>query len=295
MGFVDLVRSPKGKMVTGTMYCVGASVVIIGALFKIQHWPGAGPMLCLGMFVEAVLFFLGVFDKPHKEFDWSIVYPELDEQGDFEASEKTREANKEALHQTLGLATNVKAVAGKNGASVPEIDADSSKMVEEQVKKLAEGVKTLNTTASQIGSIANAAAESQEYVGNLTKASKAAGAFAASQASLTSSSDELVASYKNIASSISAASNGSSNFAQQIDGMNKNISTISSAFEQQVKSVNEQSQAMSTLASSVNKIQAALDGSAKSAEDYKAQIAMLSTQLQQLNKVYGGMLTAMKG
>lgn len=273
MGFIDFVRSEKGKQIVGVAYSVGASVVIVGALFKIQHWPGAGPMLCVGMLVEAVLFGIGAFDKPHKEFDWSIVYPELDGGEAGEAS---------ALVDTK---------AGKNEIAVPEIDAKS--MVEEQVKKLAESVTTLNTTASQIGSIASAANESQAYVSNLNKATQAASAFAASQASLTTASDALVSSYQTIAQSIGSASNGSQNFAAQMDGITKNISTINSVFELQVKSVNEQNEAMKSLSGAVNKIQQSLDNSAKSAEDYQAQIQTLASQLKDLNKVYGGMLNAM--
>ncbi|MBO4333126.1 MAG: gliding motility protein GldL [Bacteroidaceae bacterium] len=270
MGIIDFFQSEKGKKITGCMYSLGASVVIVGALFKIQHWPGAGPMLCVGMFTEAILFGIGVFDKPHKEFDWSIVYPEL-EGG--EASEDTKD-NK------------------KNGViAVPEVDPKT--LVEEQVKKLAESVSTLNTTATQIGSIASAANESQEYVNNLNKATQAASAFAASQASLTSASDNLVASYQNIASSISSASNGSQNFAQQMDGITKNISTINSVFELQVRTVNEQNEAMKSLAGAVNKIQSSLENSAQSAADYQQQISNLANNLKQLNNVYGGMLNAM--
>ncbi|MBQ4034253.1 MAG: gliding motility protein GldL [Paludibacteraceae bacterium] len=270
MGIIDFFQSEKGKKITGCMYSLGASVVIVGALFKIQHWPGAGPMLCVGMFTEAILFGIGVFDKPHKEFDWSIVYPELEG----------------------GEAEGGKAENTKNGViAVPEVDPKT--LVEEQVKKLAESVSTLNTTATQIGSIASAASESQEYVNNLNKATQAASAFAASQASLTSASDNLVASYQNIASSIGAASNGSQNFAQQMDGITKNISTINSVFELQVRTVNEQNEAMKSLAGAVNKIQSSLENSAQSAADYQQQIASLANNLKQLNNVYGGMLNAM--
>ncbi|MCQ2192470.1 MAG: gliding motility protein GldL [Paludibacteraceae bacterium] len=274
MGFIDFVRSEKGKQITGVAYSVGASVVIVGALFKIQHWPGAGPMLCVGMLVEAVLFGIGAFDKPHKEFDWSLVYPE------FNGGESEEAAQKAGLVD-----------AKKNEIAVPEVDAKT--LVEEQVKKLAESVTTLNTTATQIGSIASAANESQAYVNNLNKATQAASAFAASQASLTTASDALVSSYQTIAQSIGSASNGSQNFAAQMDGITKNISTINSVFELQVKSVNEQNEAMKSLAGAVTKIQQSLDSSAQSAEDYKQQVATLAGQLKQLNGVYGGMLNAM--
>ena len=61
------------NMVTG----FGAAIVIVGAMFKIQHWPGATIALIGGLSVEAVLFILGAFEAPHMEIDWSLVYPEL--------------------------------------------------------------------------------------------------------------------------------------------------------------------------------------------------------------------------
>ena len=59
------------------LYGWGAAIVIIGALFKIQHWEGASLMLILGLGTEAFIFFMSAFEKPHEEPDWSLVYPQL--------------------------------------------------------------------------------------------------------------------------------------------------------------------------------------------------------------------------
>ena len=78
MSFIDnLVRSKGYKTFMGYLYGWGAAVVIIGALFKIMHWPGANIMLIAGMGTETVIFFLSAFEPPHKEWEWSLVYPEL--------------------------------------------------------------------------------------------------------------------------------------------------------------------------------------------------------------------------
>ena len=58
-------------------YGMGAAVVIIGALFKIQHYPGAGILLVIGLVTEALIFGLSAFDPVENELDWSLVYPEL--------------------------------------------------------------------------------------------------------------------------------------------------------------------------------------------------------------------------
>ena len=59
------------------VYGLGAAIVIVGALFKIQHWPYGSLILTIGMIVEALVFTLSAFEKQGGELDWSLVYPEL--------------------------------------------------------------------------------------------------------------------------------------------------------------------------------------------------------------------------
>lgn len=68
------ILSPK---VMNFTYGMGAAVVIVGALFKLMHWPFASAMLIIGLSTEALIFGLSAFDKPEKDLDWSLVYPEL--------------------------------------------------------------------------------------------------------------------------------------------------------------------------------------------------------------------------
>ncbi|MEJ6792307.1 MAG: gliding motility protein GldL [Lacinutrix sp.] len=68
----------KGKItVTNMIYGLGAAIVIVGALFKIQHWPYGSEILTLGMIVEALVFTYSAFEKQQSDLDWSLVYPEL--------------------------------------------------------------------------------------------------------------------------------------------------------------------------------------------------------------------------
>ncbi len=276
MGFAELQASPGYQKFTGLAYGLGASVVIIGALFKIMHWPGASVVLTAGMLVEAFLFALSAFDKPHKEYHWEVVYPEL-AADDHEAAPagKKKEAKKAEEDKTL-----------------PQIQ-EVRQLVDTQMKNLVSGVQKLNETAGQLNNLSSAAAISDAYTKNLESASAAASAFANSQKNLKASSDSLVSSYESIAANIGNASKGSQNFASQIDGINKNISTINSVFELQVKSVNEQNEAMKSLSTAVKTIESSLNGSAAGVEEYKKQVALLSSQLTSLNKVYGNMLNAM--
>lgn len=108
MGIAEITQGKKWKNFMAKLYGIGAAVVIVGALFKIQHWPGAGPMLVVGLGVEAVIFFFSAFEPPHEEVDWSLVYPELAGMHDDDDSE--------------GHGHGSKRVTGGNGTITQELD-----------------------------------------------------------------------------------------------------------------------------------------------------------------------------
>jgi hypothetical protein len=75
MGITELVQSSGWKSFTAKLYGFGASIVMVGALFKIMHWTGAGVALTAGLLTEAVIFFFSAFEPLHEELDWTLVYP----------------------------------------------------------------------------------------------------------------------------------------------------------------------------------------------------------------------------
>ena len=70
-------ESKKWKTSMNFVYGFGAAIVIVGALFKILHWPGANAMLTIGLLTEAGIFVISAFEPVHMDPDWSLVYPEL--------------------------------------------------------------------------------------------------------------------------------------------------------------------------------------------------------------------------
>ena len=150
------------KKVMNFAYGMGAAVVIVGALFKIQHWPGASFMLITGLLVEAFIFALSAFDPVDKELDWSLVYPELaggegtardakrptakEEQGML--SQKLDSMLKEAkidgqLMESLG--NSIRNFEGAAKAISPTVDSvASTKKYAEEMTKAASQLETLN-------------------------------------------------------------------------------------------------------------------------------------------------------
>ena len=131
--FMHWYESYDGKNKVNIIYSVGASVVIIGALFKILHWPGASTVLMIGMFTEAFLFLIGTLEHPHPEFHWDNVFPQLLEYGT--KPELLEEKSKLPRPTLLGAgvagspvtATGFAAAGGEAAAAAPSAKAPGLK------------------------------------------------------------------------------------------------------------------------------------------------------------------------
>ena len=79
MAVFEFTHSRRWKSSMNFLYSIGASVVLLGALFKLQHWPYANIILPIGMLTEVVIFFFSAFEPSVEIPDWSKVYPQLKE------------------------------------------------------------------------------------------------------------------------------------------------------------------------------------------------------------------------
>ena len=266
----NFLTSHKGKRITGMAYGLGASVVIIGALFKIMHFPGAGPMLMAGMGCEAILFALSAFEPAHKEFDWSLIYPE------FADAEAAASQPREKIQQPKG---NL-------------ILAGVGSLANDDVEKLKEGIKKLGETASQIVDISGVSSAASVYVKNMNNASDAISAFASTQVGLKNSSDSLFQSYKTVAESMTSAATDAKGYMQEMQGVTKSLSSINAGYELQLKNIGSQAEMMETVTSDLSKIKSTMSSAAEESEAFKAQATKLTQQVSSLNNVYGNMLNA---
>jgi len=142
------------KKVMNFAYGMGAAVVIVGALFKIQHWTGASAMLIIGLLTEALIFGLSAFDAPDVELDWSLVYPEL---AGGQAKEKTKKA--EDPKDAQGL------LSQKLDAMLKEAKVDSALM-----ESLGNSIKNFEGAAKAISPTVDSVASTKKYAEEMTKA-----------------------------------------------------------------------------------------------------------------------------
>jgi gliding motility-associated protein GldL len=80
-----MAQSKTKKKLFNIAYNVGASIVILGALFKLNHinygWFNGSNVLAVGLIAEALIFFFSAFESVEDDFDWTKVYPELSQEG----------------------------------------------------------------------------------------------------------------------------------------------------------------------------------------------------------------------
>jgi gliding motility-associated protein GldL len=274
MGLIEFLQTDKGKLFTGRCYGFGASVVIIGALFKIQHWPLAGWFLSIGMGTEAFLFALSGMEKPHKDYEWEKVFPHFSEDG----------------HKPFEL-------QGQPAASAA---VSSSVLDEAEVTKLKSSIKNLSDTAMQLSSISSATGITDTYVKNIQAASDAAGVYAESQTKLAASSDAILVSYKNAENEMGTVAEQTRQFSANVGTINKNLAAINTLYELQMKGAQSNAEGLAHQAeqykamnANIEQMKANVDASAKESETYKAQVAKLARQVSDLNNVYGNMLNAL--
>ena len=180
------------------LYGFGAAVVIVGAMFKIMHWPGAGAMLVIGLSTEAVIFIFSAFEPIHEDPKWELVYPEL------------------ALAHADDFDPH--AIESKSHDKHESVTESLDKMLEEAkidgqlLERLGDGMRALGENASQLKSVTTAAAATDSYVSSLQAASDKV--------------SSLSEAYERASVSISgmtSLTNGTSHFPRKRDCLKTNI------------------------------------------------------------------------
>lgn len=257
------------------LYGIGAAVVILGALFKIMHWPFAGPMLVVGLGTEAVIFLFSAFEPIHEDPNWELVYPELALGNDenFDPSE---------LQVGRGRGGN------GNGNQGSGITGELDKMLEEAhidsalLERLGEGMKALGDNAAQLKGVTSAAAATDSYVDSLQSASNKVA--------------KLSESYERASVAISGMTSSTEegqSFGEQMQKVSKNLSALNNVYELQLKGSSSHLEATEKFQGQVTEMMANLSASAADTKLYKENMSMLAKNLTDLNNVYGNMLKAM--
>lgn len=288
-GFMGWYESYGGKKVVNMVYCLGASVVIIGALFKILHWPGASQVLMVGMFTEAFLFGIGCLDKPHVDFHWEEVFPQLLGYGaEPEKLEELARRPKPTLLGNMG--------GGAAGGSA----ISSTSLSEKDMEALKGGINDLAKTAVQLSELGKVATASNNLTEKMEAAGQAAGQFAASAAQLGQQSEALNATYVTVANDMQGVVEQTRNYQRGVVALGDKIGQMNSVYDLQLAALQQQNEQVkvatdqfSRVATNIQKMTASSEEAMRNHAVYEEGVKKLATQVTDLNKIYGNMLTAL--
>lgn len=297
----DFLASYQGKVMLNYAYSWGASIVILGALFKLTHLPGANFMLFAGMGTEVLVFFISAFDRPFKTYKWESVFPNIKISGADYGKKKEEDSVPEgdaAAETVAGAgATGMEAVLQAQGVpgqpggfqgggiSGPIViggmggGSAAASQEEGAVASAPAGVAAGGSSAPASG---GAAVPSGMAGGGTQVIAVAPPAPAAPVVPSVEVSEEMEEATKAYLEQLKEMTDALSRFveqtqsmgkdAEQINTLNKNLTGINAIYEIQLRSISSQ---LSTI------------------DEINAQSRKMASQIDELNKVYARMLEAM--
>ena len=291
--FMHWYESYQGKKVVGCVYSLGASIVIVGALFKIMHFPGAGPMLVAGMSIEAILFAIGCLDKPHAEHHWENVFPQLVGYG--ADPELIKELESRPRPTLLGGGND-----GGSSANVPALN-------EKELESLKAGISNLAKTATQLSELGSVANTTNKLNEKLDAAGQAAEQFAQAGKAVSEKSVALGETYVQVTADMQRVVANTKAYEAQVANLSSQLTSLNAVYELQIKALQSQVDAykaqsakiadataqVENLSAGVKSMAEQANEALKNQEAYVAGAKQLANQVADLNKVYGNMLNAL--
>ncbi len=248
--------------------------MLIGALFKLEHLPGAPILLGVGLSIEAIIFFVSAFEPLMELPDWKRVYPQLRTPDDFKGRDKSKYQllDKEYYRKPGG--------SGGGDASLPGIG-------EEQLTRLKESLDKLTQTANGLTDLSAATQATDGFVRNLNEASSSIGKMvdvnknASEKIGLTLA--DLSENYKASSETVKAsAQKAAQNIDQSLTDLSASVKSTSESLKANTEKISSGvGQTLSGLSDSVKTTADALKlQSEKSSQDMNKTLADLSASLR---------------
>lgn len=275
-GLDRVLESQFFKRFMTVAYGLGASIVIIGALFKITHIPGANEALFIGMVTEAIIFALSALQRPHVEPDWSKVHPELQED----------------YHGVAAEVVENKVASGRQTNKLDEM-LQKADVDEELIARLGSGLKNLSDSTSKLNNMAKASVANDEFVEKLKGASTSVSTLSESYNKTSKALDQELAVSGEFSTNVRAASNAAANLKQVYIKTSESLKEDIDASQVLSKSLTSASESAKKLAESylrssesIMKNIEELGASTAKNTDFNNQLKKLSVNLSSLNTLY---------
>lgn len=243
----------------------GASVVILGAMFKINHWGGSlGTILIgVGLAIEALLFFLTGLYPPAEDPHWERVYPELEE-------------------GYTGPSRSPQVAASPNSTAALDKMLSDASLTPQNLNQLGTGLKVFSDKVGAINSIADASLDTREFSEKLKTAS--------------TKFDSLSVAFEKATANLSSIGDTKTDTAayqQQVTKLASNLSSLNSLYESELKESSTNLQKINSYYSNLASTLQDFAESADNTKQFKEEANKLAKNVASLNSVYGNMLAAL--
>lgn len=321
---MKIFQTKAYKVVIGYVYGWGAAAVIIGALFKIMHFPGAGLILTVGMLVEAFIFFVSAFEPAMEHYDWARVYPVLGK--NHSEWDKGAEATNQVAKISTPVATTTHVtstqLAGNIDLGLDQADLDRLKNGINKIAETADNFAGIAVDAPKIAErMTKASASFEEFgertqeVGKILQNSVKGLADGCGEINkmLLDSTENLTVQIRNNCDKLAAGMGQSAeqftslgkimdeqimqvksqaeNYTQQISAVNKNISALNALYELQINETKECLESFRGMQGDMGEMLENVSLSLDSAKLFKQESQQLANNVASLNSVYGNMLS----
>lgn len=266
-------KTERGQVVLNFIFAFFAAVVILGALFKIRHWPFADEMITLGLASEVIVFLVMAFlVPPPEEPHWQRYFPDINLHPDLDPNFKPTPLS-------LGSVNNGNPALTKLDDMLREADITPANL-----GRLSDNFKKLGNTVDNMSDISDVVAATGDYTAKTREAASA----------MTTMKDAYLGAANGI-QHFNAAAEGTKQFHEQVQVLTKNLSSLNTIYELELQDTNNHLKAMNKFYSNLTQASEAMQGSVDDAKKAHDQIALLATNLGRLNNIYGNMLSAMQG
>lgn len=321
--FQDFLVSYNGKVMLNYAYSWGASIVILGALFKLTHLPGANLMLWVGMGTEVIVFFISAFDRPHKSYKWESVFPHIKISGDTHTKKNEwpdyngNGKEEPALPDVVKQALNQPAVPKKTEGTITKPATIKGAAVSAGAgQTVSVGVQGVSVAGGEVSAVSEApvligedwaAGISGEVAANSPEVSDATAVYLTKLESMANTlerfnnatnalaevSDTLLKSYKSISDNSDSITANSAGYVEQMQSLNRNLMGLNTIYEIQLKSISSQIDTIDRVNEGLKRIKDMYEGSTGDSEKFNKEAEKMAQQMEELNNVYARMLKAM--
>ncbi len=311
------LSSENGKRTLNFVYSWGASIVIIGALFKILHLQYGNEILTVAMIVEAIVFFVSGFERPANEYHWEEVFPVLKSKNPLDRPDFSSGGAGNGEGQVIiggsgghlgggtivlgdlsGAQSGGGTLTGNARAAAQNAELGMAAMglnvSEEDTKNLANSIQKLGDAAEQISRMADLTDATKTYIEQISSVTANLERFNVVTNSLSEVSDSLVHSCEMIAGSKNEHSEKQTiGYVQQMEQLNQSLSGLNEFYSVHLSGLRSQMDTIQQINAGLSRIRDMYDNSVMDSTAFRNENERMAQLLAQLNQVYGRLLQAM--